>query len=864
MTKNLYTTSRWAAYLVCMVFLLSRSILSPAQIIITCAGNGIDATGGDNGQATAASIREPSSLTVDASGNLYISDLLANRVRKVNVAGVISTFAGTGVAGYAGDNGPATAAKLRSNWGLATQYGNYLLISDLNNFSVRRVSPTNIISTIAGTGVYAYSGDGGPASSAQLQAPKGIATDGAGNVYVSGDSKVRKINTSGVISLFAGYGLSGPTYGYSGDGGPATLAQLSNIFGMATDGAGNVYICDADNNVIRKVNTSGIITTIAGNGTAGYGGDGGQATAAMLRHPLGVFVSSSGEIYIADHDNNRVRKVTTAGIISTVAGTGVPGFSGDNGPATAAQLDHPISVTIDASDNIYVADQKNFRVRKIVKSVAFTGSPSQNLNVCKNSGPTPINNLLKVQDYSAGLTDTWTIFAAPGHGIVSGSYSTTSTGGVLTPAGLYYTPNVGYSGSDNFKVKVSNSSASDIITINVSINPLTLSAGTIGIDSSVCLGAAITLSSTVTGGAWSSTNNNAVETPVAGGKLMVTGAVAPGIDTIWYTVSNACGTASTRLAVSVNPIPAPGIISGAGGVCVNQTTTLGVSVPGGTWSASNLSTVSYIPIPGGSVIRGVSPGTVMMQYAVWNTWCPAITSHILKVETFPHADAITGPSSVCVGSVVTLEDAIGSGSWSNGNAESVSVTPIVKPNFGQSIVKGVSAGASTITYTITNSCGTDFVSKDITVHPLPELPDITREDALLSVPSDYSAYQWVADGRNIPGAVYDTCSVNGDGDYAVLVSNSYGCSALSAPYKFSGCDPAELDVFPNPTFSKVYVNWCKGVNARIVAADGRTVGVVLSVKEIDLGALPQGSYVISFFDSKGNKVKSQKVEKLAR
>lgn len=238
------------------------------------------------------------------------------------------------------------------------------------------------INTFAGNGASGYSGDGGPATSAELTTPNKVAVDFAGNVYVAdiGSHTVRKIDATGKITTFAGNGTSG----FSGDNGPAIAAQLTTPIGLAVDAAGNVYISDEDNQRIRKVDTSGVITTFAGNGTPGFAGDGGVATSAEFNNPVGIAVDPSGNVYVADYYNNCIRRIDTSGIITTIAGTGTGGYNGDNQLATAAELFYPVSVAVDASGNIYIGDFLNYRVRKIYAStkyiitIAGTGTESPN------------------------------------------------------------------------------------------------------------------------------------------------------------------------------------------------------------------------------------------------------------------------------------------------------------------------------------------------------------------------------------------------------------------------------------------------------------------------------------------------------
>jgi sugar lactone lactonase YvrE len=278
---------------------------------------------------------------------------------------VIFTFAGDGTTDFKGDGGPATAAGLYAPDNVGVDSAGNVYIADRNHGRIRKVTPNGVINTVAGNGSIFYNPnvDNIPATSATLVNPAGVVTDGLGNLFISDrdDNRVRVVAPNGIINTFAGNGSNG----FSGDGGQATLAQINFPIGLATDAAENVFIADWENNRIRKVTPNGIITTVAGNGTQGFGGDGGQATAASLYSPSGVAVDASGNLLIADFGNMRIRKVTPAGIITTFAGSGSYGSGGDGGPAIQAQFIGPTGIAIDHAGNIVIADSGSNRVRKI-------------------------------------------------------------------------------------------------------------------------------------------------------------------------------------------------------------------------------------------------------------------------------------------------------------------------------------------------------------------------------------------------------------------------------------------------------------------------------------------------------------------
>jgi uncharacterized protein (TIGR03437 family) len=334
-------------------------------VITTVAGSQAAGEGfsGDGGAATNAQLFLPQGVAVDSAGNLYIADTTNNRIRKV-ANGVITTFAGGGSS--FGDNGPATSAQLIAPHGIAVDSAGSLYIADTDNERIRKVA-NGVITTVAGTGSAVFNGDNIPAANANLYLPQGVFVDTAGNIYIAdtNDNRIRKV-AAGVITTVAGNG----TAGYSGDNGTSTSAEVNLPQSVAVDSAGNVYIADTGNSRIRKVAT-GTISTVAGNGTAGFSGDNGPATSAQFNQPEGVAVDTNGNVYVADTGNNRIREIS-GGIVTTLAGTGAAGFSGDSGAAASAQLNQPKGVAVDTNGNVYIADTGNNRIREISGGVITT------------------------------------------------------------------------------------------------------------------------------------------------------------------------------------------------------------------------------------------------------------------------------------------------------------------------------------------------------------------------------------------------------------------------------------------------------------------------------------------------------------
>ena len=384
-----------------ILVLLPLLVKAQNGIITTIAGNGTNLSYGDNIQAISAEISVVGLGRCDKQGNYYFSEGVSNKVRKINALGIITTIAGSGAQGFDGDSGLAINAKLHFPCGLDIDSAGNIYIADRNNYRIRKVdASTGIITTIAGNGIMAYSGDSGLAINASFKSPTGLCIDPSGNIYV-GDhvsGTIRKINSSGIITTYAGSTTAMPN---TGDWGPATLAGIPAIEGICSDKQGNIYITTAN---IRKVDAiTGIISPAAGKYTSGPIGDSGPADSAVFNLPIDVAVDINGNIYIADANNNRIRKVNIAtGIINTIVGNGIQGYGGDNGLPDSAELYLPEGVSLDTCGNLYIDDLNNFRIRKVTFNSSCPDTITSVNNLMTNSSihicPNPINDVMHINN----------------------------------------------------------------------------------------------------------------------------------------------------------------------------------------------------------------------------------------------------------------------------------------------------------------------------------------------------------------------------------------------------------------------------------------------------------------------------------
>ncbi len=659
MKKN-YSLLLFAISLFCSVFSYAQS-----GNIYTMAGTGVAGFSGDGGPATAAKLNGPTDVFEDAAGNFYIADRNNNRVRKINTAGIISTIAGTGTAGYSGDGGLATLAKLKHPNGVAVDAAGNIYIADESNNVIRMVNAAGIISTIAGTTVAGFSGDGGVATSARLNDPQAVAKDLAGNIYIAdnNNSRIRKINTSGIISTYAGG--TGPAF--TVDGVAATSVSLCNIHDVSVDNSGVVYFTNQGCWHFLRISTAGLLYDEAGAVSASYTGDCGPADSADVQTPYGIYPDNLGNVYLCPRGNVRVRKVNTSNYITTVAGTGAMGYTGDGGPALSAKVSGGIyGVYANTSGDVYFSDDDNNVIRFFHSSTTDTVPVA----VCFGAADT-------LRDSSTyGLWESNNTAVAT-VGSVSGIITGISSGTAL--------------------ITFSNTACPQNFLVTIAL------ASVAGAE--LCEGNSTTLTDTVTGGIWSS--SNVLIATIGSVTGTVTG-VSTGIDAITYIMPSGC-TATGNVTVDVTPGP----ISGSTSVCAGSTITLSDAVGGVSWSSSNTA-IATVGTDG--TVTGVSAGTATITCFIVSCY----STLTITVNPLPNAGAITGTLTVCPAATTLLTDATGDagGVWS-------SVTTTVATIDATGLVSGVATGTSTISYTVTNGCGVAAATAVVTVTPLPNAGAIT-------------------------------------------------------------------------------------------------------------------------------------------
>jgi gliding motility-associated-like protein len=635
-----------------------------AQIITTVAGNGTFGYSGDGGPATSAQLAWNIGVAADNSGNIYIADHDNDVIRKVNSAGIISTFAGNGTLGFSGDGGPATAAQLyHPAWISIDNLGNFYF-TDQNAEIIRKINTSGIISTLTGNLPPGYSGDGGPLIAAQFRSISGVSFDQANNMYISdyGNNVVRKVNAAGIITTVVGNG----TAGFSGDGGLAIAAQLGSPYKVIFDNAGNMYIPDEGNYRIRKVNTAGIISTIAGNGILGYTGDGGLAINAEIAYSWTIAIDNANNIYVGDAGNYVVRKITPAGIISTFAGNGIYGNSGDGGPATSAELGEVSGVAVDNAGNVYVGIRNYFFVvRKINNCLtAIINLQPTDAALC-NSGDTSFTvSATNVMGYQ------WQVNTGAGwNNIIDNlTYAGSTTSQLkVTAAG---------SAMNNYRYQcIVNNSCGNIYssTATLLVTPQLAPSVTITTAAdTICAGTPATFVATsVNGGLapayqWKKNGIN-----IATGNTFTSSTIADGdIMTCILTSNSNCITtntaASNAITMKVNPILTPSIQISASlnDVCsgipvtFSSTDVNGGTIPSYQWQKNGINTGANSPV---YVDNALKDGDVVICRLISNTACRSkdtVFSNSIKMKitllVSPSVAITASKTSICPGANISF------------------------------------------------------------------------------------------------------------------------------------------------------------------------------------------------------------------
>ncbi len=579
-------------YVVLLMLAGCLSAVKAQYVISTAAGNGTSASGGDGGPALSASFNSPHGVAFDAAGNMYVSEFGGNRIRKISTGNIVSTFAGNGTGNYSGDGGLATSATVNKPVGMCFDASGNMFFADYLNHCIRKITPSGIITTVAGTGgVSGFGGDGGLATSALLNSPCDVKVDAAGNLLIadSFNNRVRAVNTSGIIFTVVGNGTGSST----GDGGLSTSATVNFPAGVYLDASGNIYITELNGHRVRMINSSAIISTIFGNGTPSSTGDGGPATAATVNGPGTIIGDPSGNLLISEYYGQRIRSINPSGTVTTIAGTGVGSFSGDGGPATSATMNGPFQIALDASNNIYVGEYLNSRVRK--------------LSACASVSVASITNSVNCFGNANGSA---TLIATGGSGF---TYTWSPTGGnSATAFGLT---------AGNYTVTVKNSCGStSFATINITQPPV-LNAAAVSSSSVVCAGTAVNLIATAFGGvpaytySWSS-----------GGNTSTTTVTVNTTSTYTFTVTDA-NVCSQTATVMVSTVPNPTVTAASSSslICAGQTVTL---------TASGASTYTWNTTATTSAIA-VSP-SVTTSYTVTGsvTGCPT-SSMVISQSVSP-------------------------------------------------------------------------------------------------------------------------------------------------------------------------------------------------------------------------------------
>lgn len=799
----------------CIVLLLFSLFcaVSQAQIITTVAGDGTYGYDGDGGPATDANMAWPTGLAVDNSGNIYIADLDNNVIRKVDAAGIITTFAGTGILGYAGDGGPATSALLYHPAWVACDNAGNVYFTDQNSEVIRKVDASGIITSITGFLDAGYSGDGGPLMNAQFRSITGISFDNAGNMYISdnGNYVIRKVDASGIITTVVGNG----TGGFSGDGGPASAAQLGGPYKVIFDAAGNMYIPDNGNGRIRKVDNAGIITTIAGTGGVGYGGDGGPAVNAQFAFPWSIAMDNAGNLYITDVGNNVIRKIDPSGIITTFAGNGNYGNSGDGGAATSAELGSTSGVATDNAGNVYILVREYFNVVRKVNtcltatmvqqpaSVSLCNSGTAKFTVQAtnatgfqwqvNSGGT-WSNINNDGTYSGATTNDLTV-TVPGVGMNNYQYQC-----VVTNA-------CGYINSYPATLKVT--------------TPLTPAVNIVTASTTICEGVAVSFTAHAVnadlnpGYQWT---KNGVNTGANDSTYTDNNITGGDIIQCVVTINNGCmiGTtaASNNINMSVTPLLAPSVSINASGntICAGTSVTFNAVAqnaganPVYQWMKNSIAVGTNTNVFTDNTLSDGDTIVCRIQ-STYSCPAPADTSSNVVIMTVrslvtPSISIDAVNNKICKGGSVAFSSVIQNGGanpvyqWSKNGINTGNNSPTYTSNNwvnGDKIECQLTSSEQCASPAITSSNSITVVVYPDPVLTLDKTPTLCSGGSKVLSAGNFASYLW----NN--GSTSPAITVTSTGLYSVQVTDQNGCegsdavnitTVLKAPAHFLPADTA--------------------------------------------------------------------------
>jgi gliding motility-associated-like protein len=787
-----------ACALLLSLILASLTFPSRGQIITTFAGKAPPpylASSGDGGPALNANIggMYHGSVAFDASGNMYLASMESNSVRKVDAAGIITTIAGNGTIGYTGDGGPAINALLYHPGSVIVDNGGNIIFADQNGEVLRQIDPAGIITTISAPYTGACAGEGVPLSQAVITEIYGLSKDNAGNIYVSDQAcnTVRKISTSRIVTTVAGNG----TYGFSGDGGPATSAQLAYPGQVGIDNAGNIYIPDCQNLRIRKVSTGGTITTIGGNSVNASTGDGGPAAAAEFALPISICVDNSGNIYVAESYGYVVRKIDASAIVTDYAGNYSYGYSGDGGPASLAQVTEIENIDMDAAGNLYIVDYDNQVIRKVNNCLTATfSSQPADVSLCTTGNATfsttasNANSLRWQINSGTGWTD------LTDNGVYSGSVTNT-----LSVTGVDATMN-----TNQFRC-VANNSCGNMYTLPASLTVLTPVVPSITIStaaSTICSGAPTLFQAMPANGGttptyqWQKNNLNVggnsptyIDANIADGDIIT---CLLGSTATCITTSSAT---SNALTMTVDPVltAAVSISASVNGICagapvtftaspVNEGTnptyqwyknTTPIGANSAAYTADNLQNGDAV-----SCTLTPSYSCLTAPNAASNTVTMNVTALVTPAITIGQS----GPTA-CEGSPATFDAAVqygGSGpvyAWQkNGAATGDSGPQYVDNNAsaGDMISCDLTSNGTCLTTPASTSNIVPVALLPNPVVTLDQNPGLCIDSARILDAGPYASFLWQ------DGSTAETFTVTGPGVYAVTVTDDNGCKGTGS------------------------------------------------------------------------------------